>query len=294
MAIFRFNPYASSVTISFRCPACNHSQRTEFFNIPSMNFGVNNNFGNNVIYYHECPQCHETYTIALYSSDHFGEVFELDDKDLYDVRESWGEDEYYKTLFDQVKEEIEEDRKYIDLFNESMANVARVIETVNGLSEKDKKVMHPMLYVNLIASMEAYLADTFIRSVLENEEYKRKFVKTFKDFERQQIPLRAIYEKMDGMEKFISDALRDVVYHNLGKVRKMYKDTLDVDLGNIGELMKAISKRHDIVHRNCKDKEGNNVRVNKEDVEELYKQVTEFVKKIDIQIHSEPMLEQEQ
>ena len=151
-----------------------------------------------------------------------------------------------------------------------------------------------MLYVNLIASMEAYLADTFIKSVLENEEYKRKFIETFKDFRKQQIPLRAIYEKMDGIDEFISNTLRDVVYHNLGKVRKMYKDTLDVDLGNIEKLAKAISKRHDIVHRNCKDKEGNNVRINKEDVEELYKQVTEFVEKIDVQIHPEPMLEQEQ
>jgi hypothetical protein len=223
-----------------------------------------------------------------------GEICGLVDENLIEAQEeSFDEWAYYKNLFDQVKEEIKEDRKYIDLFNESMASVEGVIETVNGLFEKDKKVMYPMLYVNLIASMEAYLADTFIKSVLENEEYKRKFIETFKDFRKQQIPLRAIYEKMDGIDEFISNTLRDVVYHNLGKVRKMYKDTLDVDLGNIEKLAKAISKRHDIVHRNCKDKEGNDVIINKEDVEELYKQVTEFVEKIDVQIHPDPILEQE-
>ena len=37
----------------------------------------------------------------------------------------------------------------------------------------------------------------------------------------------------------------------------MYRDTLGVDFPpGIAELLKAVSKRHDIVHRNCKDKSG--------------------------------------
>lgn len=297
MASFKYDPFMRGISLSFKCSECGKSQKTYFYTIPTPFY---DNPENSDAYNHhkyECLNCQKVYDITLHSNMQSGdgEICGLVDENLIEAQEeSFDEWAYYKNLFDQVKEEIKEDRKYIDLFNESMASVEGVIETVNGLFEKDKKVMYPMLYVNLIASMEAYLADTFIKSVLENEEYKRKFIETFKDFRKQQIPLRAIYEKMDGIDEFISNTLRDVVYHNLGKVRKMYKDTLDVDLGNIEKLAKAISKRHDIVHRNCKDKEGNNVRINKEDVEELYKQVTEFVEKIDVQIHPEPMLEQEQ
>lgn len=222
MASFEFNPAADGVRLSFKC-SCGEVQRTDFISIPSPDFGAEKDSDSDVYNddQHECSHCHKVYEITIRSSvsGGDGEIHELDDVDILRVWEDWKEEEsYYDNLFDEIKE----DRKYITLFHERMESVEGLITAVEVLSEKDKRILYPMLYVNIIASMEAYLADTFIRSVLESEENKRKFVETFKDFEKEQISFQRIYEKMDGMDKFISQTLRDVIYHNLWKVKGIY------------------------------------------------------------------------
>ena len=52
--------------------------------------------------------------------------------------------------------------------------------------------------------------------------------------------------------------------------------------------MKAVNKRHDIVHRNCVDKYGNDVIVKKKDVKGLFERVMNFVDAIEAQVHPEP------
>lgn len=288
MASFEFNPAADGVRLSFKC-SCGEVQRTDFISIPSPDFGAEKDSDSDVYNddQHECSHCHKVYEITIRSSvsGGDGEIHELDDVDILRVWEDWKEEEsYYDNLFDEIKE----DRKYSSLFFVRMVNIIGLLDTVDKLSKADKNALYPMLYVNIIARMEAYLADTFIKSVLKSDENKRKFVETFKDFEKELISLQRIYEKMDGMDKFISKTLRDVIYHNLGKVKGMYKDTLGVDLGDIKELMKAVTKRHDIVHGNCKDKDGNDVIIMKMCIEELFERVKNFVDAIDAQVHPEP------
>ena len=60
----------------------------------------------------------------------------------------------------------------------------------------------------------------------------------------------------------------------------MYQAILKVQFGDIGNLMKAVNRRHHIVHRNCRDKDGKEVIVSEEDVLELMQQVGAFVQKI--------------
>lgn len=274
------------------CSKCGNPQETIFTYIPRPDFETGNDpyIDAYINDKHVCPCCHKEYIITyrLSAEGGKGEIEGLCDDVPVKVQEDCGEEEYYFNLFDEIKDEIKEDRKYITLFHERMESVEGLITAVEVLSEKDKSILYPMLYVNIIASMEAYLADTFIRSVLESEENKRKFVETFKDFEKEQISFQRIYEKMDGMDKFIFKTLRDVIYHNLWKVKGMYKDALDIDLGEIGELSKAVNIRHDIVHRNCVDKEGNGLIITKTDVEELFERVKNFVNAIDAQVHPEP------
>ena len=291
MVSFDYDPVKSCIALCFECSECGSQQKTKNFRIPSPNYDDVDNSDTYNDYEHLCSCCQKIYTITLHSSIYggIGEIRDLDDANLVGIyEEGYDERAYYRSLFDEIKDEIKDDRKYIDLFHERMASVEGLIVTVDKLSENDQNILFPMLYVNMIASVEAYLADTFIRSVLESEENKRKFVETFKDFENVKISFKGIYEKMDGIDMFIFRTLRDIIYHNLGKVKGMYRDALGIDLGDIKELMEAVNKRHDIVHRNCKDKEGNDVIIKKTDVEELFERVKNFVNAIDAQVHHEP------
>lgn len=80
--------------------------------------------------------------------------------------------------------------------------------------------------------------------------------------------------------------MREIIYHHLPRVKNIYKSTLDIDLGNISELMECISIRHDIVHRNGKDKDGNLQNINKEDIVRLASIVSDFIRNIESQFVS--------
>jgi len=76
----------------------------------------------------------------------------------------------------------------------------------------------------------------------------------------------------------------EIIYHNLPKVSHIYKETLDINFPAINQIQKDISIRHDLVHRNGKNKKGEQVLVSKEIIEEFISRVESFVDEIDKQL----------
>ena len=129
--------------------------------------------------------------------------------------------------------------------------------------------------------MEAYLSDRLIQKVLSDAKYKRQFTEKFKDFQNEKIPLTNLFSMMDKIDLHIRKSLREIIYHNLDRVKPIYKSVLNIDLGDIGILMKDVTVRHDIVHRNGKDKDGNMREITKEDVLNLAQRVSDFIGNIE-------------
>ena len=59
-------------------------------------------------------------------------------------------------------------------------------------------------------------------------------------------------------------------------MRPIYETTLGIKFPDIGDMMKAISTRHDMVHRNGKDKKGIKITLTKEDVSKVIDKVYNF------------------
>ena len=129
--------------------------------------------------------------------------------------------------------------------------------------------------------MELYLKDTLIKEVMRDDNTKRTFVENYSDFKKYKFDLNDIYHKLDKIDSLIISTLSDLVYHNLYKIKSIYKDTIGVDIGDIGKLSKAIQIRHDIVHRNGKDKEGHERIIQKDEVLELSDRVSTFIDSIE-------------
>lgn len=153
---------------------------------------------------------------------------------------------------------------------------------------KLEKILHRQLYSSIIGTLETYLSDAFINTVLLNQENLKRFFKTFKSFEKQNIAMSAVYEFHEKAESIAKKIMLDVIYHHLPKVSNMYKDTLGISFPNYGAIYKSVLIRHDLVHRNGKTKQGDEVLVNKETVTKLIKNVRSLVCDIDeqIQIHA--------
>lgn len=139
-----------------------------------------------------------------------------------------------------------------------------------------------LLFVNVITALETYLSDAFISTVMNKPAFMRKFVETTPEFRAEKISLADAFKAAEQAERKARTYLADVVWHHLERVKPMYRETLDVEFpDNIGPIFRAILTRHDIVHRNGKTKDGEEILITDESVRQLIADVEELVRYID-------------
>ena len=271
-----FNPICESIVVSFICPECGADVESDSLAVPSPNFAAENNSDsmNWEEYDTVCDDCGKDFRITIYNAMYGGDV-EVEDVDDVDVEEEYAEDEndYENYVYDLTPEKI------TDVLNE--------IET---LSSSTKEYLYRQLYAGAITSMEAFLSFTLLKAVLSTNDSKRKFVEKYIPYRDEHISFSSIFEQMDKIDSTIQETLRGLMYHNLGKIKPIYKDVLDIDLGDIGSIMKAVQIRHDIVHRSGKDKEGNVHKIKKEDVIQIVEEVSGLISRVELRINPNPFV----
>lgn len=163
-----------------------------------------------------------------------------------------------------------------DVFEDSLNQ----IESLNSLnlpeSLNSKEYMSSMLYANVITAVETYLCDRFVSIINSNKDYLLSFVENFKDFKSQKITLSNIFSEYELIEEKAFSAIKDVLYHNLPKVSGIYCSTLNIDFPDYVNVFKAVTIRHDLVHRGGKTKDGNYHKVKPVQVDRLLKDVRDF------------------
>ena len=187
------------------------------------------------------------------------------------------EEERYDDYYYDV---ISANTEFHGTLTESLTNARKLLNY--GVSEDLNNTLHMMLHVNIITALETFLSDAFIGTVIENEQLIRKFVKSNTDFSEKKFALNDIFERMDNIEKEVKGYLIDLIWHNLAKVKNLYKQTLEIDFPDKMEnLYKGVAKRHDIVHRNGKTKDGEPIIVTNENLIQLLDEVKSFADHID-------------
>ncbi|MBQ5388644.1 MAG: hypothetical protein IIU55_06185, partial [Paludibacteraceae bacterium] len=128
------------------------------------------------------------------------------------------------------------------------------------------------------------LGDTLKSTVLIDDNYLRKFVSEYNPYKKENFKLCDIFDKYDRIKDIVKQSLDKILYHNLWQVKQIYIRILNIDVGDISLLSKAVIIRHDIVHRNGKDKDGNVHCITKEMVTKLAMVANDFIYNIDIQL----------
>lgn len=254
-----FNPICESISVKFRCPECGEEVASDSLMVPSPDFSAENNSDsmNYENYDVDCDYCGHSSEVTIYNAMYGGEV-EVEGTDDVEVEEYYSEEEDYENyVYDNTPEKISE-----------------VLDEIDTLSMPTKEYLYRQLYARTITSMEAFLSSTLLKAILSSDENKRKFVEKYLPYRNEQICFANIYEQMERIDTTIQETLRGLMYHNLGKIKPIYKDVLDIDLGDVKEIMKAVQIRHDIVHRSGKNKEGKLHDIKKEDVIKLVESVS--------------------
>lgn len=287
MATFDFNPFAEYVTLTVRCPECGHVQTFDVatpmadFSAETHRQSVNTGYEEA-----ECENCSHLFEISTANGigGGDGEIAGLKDENLLDWTQHFEDDDW---------EGLDEEDFYAEYIDPHVQEIREVLDRIDILDEQTRKILYRDLYANVISCMEAYLSDTIISKVLGDEAVKRKFVETSLCFKSQTLKLSEFFQVQANLNNLIVKRLREIIYHKLDVVKPLYRDTLGADLGDISSLMKAVEIRHDIVHRNGRDKDGNLRDISKQDVLDLIKEVSDFIQSIEAQLNHYDILQSE-
>ncbi len=181
----------------------------------------------------------------------------------------------------------------IALISEYHSNFISAIHDIEKLLETEVEgsvadCFYRLLFVNVITAMETYLSDAFINTVVHDPALMRRFIETTPEFQSEKVALSDVFSALEKIEQKANGLLVDVVWHNLERVKPMYRDTLGIEFPkDIGAVFRAIVKRHDIVHRNGKTKTGEGIPIVRQDVIDLITSVQAFVHDVDTQLRKD-------
>jgi len=123
---------------------------------------------------------------------------------------------------------------------------------------------------------------------MNNKNYFLSFVinYNFKENEKK-YTLKKIVIRGDKFREDIENEVKkimdDIIFHRLDVVNGLYKEILDIELAeNWRNLLLPVLKRHDIFHRNGKDKLGNNLIIESYDIKFLIEEIKKFINDMEI------------
>ncbi|WP_157220614.1 hypothetical protein [Flavisphingomonas formosensis] len=123
-----------------------------------------------------------------------------------------------------------------------------------------EKIIKRMAFSQAISAMEAFLADTLINAVLELRDALPRLLRGDPELKDAKLPLLHIISKERPVDDYIKSYLKEINYHQLARVDKIYQTSLQFSIFPNDEtksrLFAVIPIRHDCVHRNGYDKDG--------------------------------------
>ena len=186
-------------------------------------------------------------------------------------------EEYYD--YEEQYEAIIANKFFYDSFQNEIKNVRLLNELVIE-NQALLSVLKRQLYITAIGALETFLSETFINLTNENQEYFRNFIEAYPNFRDRKFQMNKIYHEYNKLQETAKKEMLEVIYHNLAKVKNMFVSTFKIEFPDIAELSKAVNIRHDLVHRNGKTKDRDDVIIDKEIVSDILSKISDFVENI--------------
>ena len=214
--------------------------------------------------------------------------------------EEYKEEESYRLESEEILKIEEEEKKFYDewgdledlwevegktpedIFHEIIENSNIILLLSHQMNQHVQKNLFVMLHGHIVASIESYLSSTFIEMVLEHDKLLRNLIESDPTFSNRKFTMKEIFIKQENLKQDIKKYLREIIFHNIKKVKELYKSVLDVNFGSdIEWLFIAVTKRHHCVHRAGYDKDGNEIDLSVDSIKTLMNQGLDLIKLIE-------------
>lgn len=161
------------------------------------------------------------------------------------------------------------------------------------VGQKNAFSLNVMIYGHVVAATEGFLSSVFIKMTTGNEDLIRRLVETDPNFSEMRFSMSQLFKERESIKDTVADYLQKIIFHDLKKIKPMYKSVLGLDLGDIGWLFKAVSKRHDCVHRAGYGKDGSQLTFGEDELVVLIQNVRDLCEFImvtvtDLEVQSSP------
>lgn len=184
-----------------------------------------------------------------------------------------------ESIDSELEKAILSNANYFKTFSDELSKLKQLNNF--AISDSDiRRTLQGQIYIGAITCMETYLSDAFINTVLSNEEFLISFFTNY-DFAEKKIEKKELYKPENQFENLARREMLKIIYHNLKMACAIYRDVLNVAFPDFGLVNGYVSTRHDLVHRNGKTKEGNEVAIDKEEVDKVIDDVETFITNVD-------------
>lgn len=200
---------------------------------------------------------------------------------IHDVEDDFFDEEF---LMDEVSRLGTENDAY-NQFIEQMTELEGDI--VYRPSESALK----MTYSYSITLMETCLGDMIKSLILRNSYFFENAIDDVEELKKERLSLKDVYQNRDIVKTVVIRKFSDYLYHNIEKTVQVYSAVLgekpsDNVKKEVPEICKIAKIRHDIVHRNGVDKEGNKITLSKDILIKAMQDIKNFVKSMSVWIHA--------
>ena len=218
-----FNCFTTkSISISFNCDNCGQRIDEEIYDIPVPNFlsekdthsGTLEQCFPDIV----CPNCNKDFNCIVQASNAGGEFYLNDLDENSDVE--FDCDEIYDDYFINTT--------YFDTFNYQIYNLQLMLNNL-PTDPTQSEILLKMIYVNLITTMETYLSDAYITTVLNSEVYLRKYVENF--YQNTKIDFCKIFD--------VYFSIKSNVQKKLIKVRTIHFFYLSLHIINVEKYFES-------------------------------------------------------
>lgn len=193
--------------------------------------------------------------------------------DEYDLQHGYDDRDFFEDDWDV------RGKSRIEIFSENIAASKDILSL--PVPDTSKKNLMVMLHAHVVTAIEAYLSSTFIELTLDADEHMRKLVETDPEFAKRKFTIQEIFTKRESLRDDLRSYLKDLIFHDIAKVKAMYKSVFGIDFGEVKWLFGAVLLRHDCVHRAGYDKDGNEAPLTVPSIEKLIDQAVALVNKVE-------------
>lgn len=190
--------------------------------------------------------------------------------------------------------EIESEDKYeLEAISENISPKTSFLNEISNLEQlldikidkgDVKDILLRQVFISMIGALETYLSDTFINKVTGSAYFLEKFVESHPEFQKQKFSLSEVFQEQKRIEEKARQVMVETIYHKLPTVKKMYESTFCITFPDVSAMQRFIIQRHDLVHRNGKNTDGEKVPVSESTITFLKIAVRDLVSKIEDQM----------